>query len=136
MAKLKLSAIPDDRPVKLTVEQPGVLYRDLSQRLPRGWAMLSSRVWRRCYVSRAACSAHDTTTPTPSRCVHASSEHSPRRLALSRRLARHEFQLRAPETLHPAAGAGEVRCLLHGRRYGGGQNTPPCAQAQPHPDLI
>jgi hypothetical protein len=29
MAKLKLSAIPDDRPVKLTVELPGAVRRDL-----------------------------------------------------------------------------------------------------------
>jgi hypothetical protein len=29
MAKLKLSAIPDDRPVKLTIELPGVVHRDL-----------------------------------------------------------------------------------------------------------
>jgi hypothetical protein len=29
MTKLKLSAIPDDRPVKLTVELPGVVHRDL-----------------------------------------------------------------------------------------------------------
>jgi hypothetical protein len=29
MAKLKLSAIPDDRPVKLTVELPGAVHRDL-----------------------------------------------------------------------------------------------------------
>lgn len=29
MTKLKLSAIPDDRPVKLTVELPAAVYRDL-----------------------------------------------------------------------------------------------------------
>ena len=29
MAKLKLGAIADDRPVKLTVELPGALHRDL-----------------------------------------------------------------------------------------------------------
>jgi len=29
MAKLKLSAIPDDKPVKLTVELPAAVYRDL-----------------------------------------------------------------------------------------------------------
>jgi hypothetical protein len=29
MMKLKLSAIPDDRPVKLTVELPGAVHRDL-----------------------------------------------------------------------------------------------------------
>jgi hypothetical protein len=29
MAKLKLSAVPDDRPVKLTVELPAVVHRDL-----------------------------------------------------------------------------------------------------------
>ena len=29
MTKLKLSAIPDDRPVKLTVELPGAVHRDL-----------------------------------------------------------------------------------------------------------
>jgi hypothetical protein len=29
MVKLKLSAMPDDRPVKLTVELPGAVYRDL-----------------------------------------------------------------------------------------------------------
>ena len=29
MTKLKLSAIPDDRPVKLTVEVPGAVHRDL-----------------------------------------------------------------------------------------------------------
>ena len=29
MAKLKLSAIPDDRPVKLTIELPGAVHRDL-----------------------------------------------------------------------------------------------------------
>ena len=29
MTKLKLSAIPDDRPVKLSVELPGALHRDL-----------------------------------------------------------------------------------------------------------
>ena len=29
MAKLKLSAIPDDRPVKLTVELPASVHRDL-----------------------------------------------------------------------------------------------------------
>jgi len=30
MAKLKLSAIPDDRPVKLTIELPGAVHRDLA----------------------------------------------------------------------------------------------------------
>ena len=29
MAKLKLSAIPDDRPVKLTIELPAAAHRDL-----------------------------------------------------------------------------------------------------------
>ncbi len=29
MAKLKLSAIPDERPVKLAVELPGAVHRDL-----------------------------------------------------------------------------------------------------------
>jgi len=29
MTKLKLSAIPDDRPVKLTVELPGAVHRNL-----------------------------------------------------------------------------------------------------------
>ena len=29
MTKLKLSAIPDDRPVKLTIELPGAVHRDL-----------------------------------------------------------------------------------------------------------
>jgi hypothetical protein len=29
MAKLKLSAVPDDRPVKLTVELPATVHRDL-----------------------------------------------------------------------------------------------------------
>ncbi|MER9200776.1 DUF2274 domain-containing protein [Mesorhizobium sp. M0933] len=29
MTKLKLSAIPDDRPVKTTVELPGAVHRDL-----------------------------------------------------------------------------------------------------------
>ncbi len=29
MTKLKLSAIPDDRPVKLTVELPATVHRDL-----------------------------------------------------------------------------------------------------------
>jgi hypothetical protein len=29
MAKLKLSAVPDDKPVKITVELPGVVHRDL-----------------------------------------------------------------------------------------------------------
>ena len=29
MTKLKLSAIPDDQPVKLTVELPGAVHRDL-----------------------------------------------------------------------------------------------------------
>jgi hypothetical protein len=29
MAKLKLSAVPDDKPVKLTVELPAVVHRDL-----------------------------------------------------------------------------------------------------------
>jgi hypothetical protein len=29
MQKLKLSAIPDDRPVKLTIELPGTVHRDL-----------------------------------------------------------------------------------------------------------
>lgn len=29
MAKLKLSAVPDDRPVKLTVELPAAAHRDL-----------------------------------------------------------------------------------------------------------
>jgi hypothetical protein len=30
MTKLKLSAIPDDRPVKLTIELPGAVRRDLA----------------------------------------------------------------------------------------------------------
>jgi hypothetical protein len=30
MAKLKLSAIPDDRPVRLTVELPAAVHRDLA----------------------------------------------------------------------------------------------------------
>jgi len=29
MAKLKLSAIPDDRPVKVTIELPATVHRDL-----------------------------------------------------------------------------------------------------------
>ena len=29
MAKLKLGAIPDDKPVKLTIELPAVVHRDL-----------------------------------------------------------------------------------------------------------
>ncbi|MES0217156.1 DUF2274 domain-containing protein [Mesorhizobium sp. C280B] len=29
MTKLKLSVIPDDRPVKITVELPGTIHRDL-----------------------------------------------------------------------------------------------------------
>jgi hypothetical protein len=29
MAKLKLSAVPDDKPVKLTVELPAAVHRDL-----------------------------------------------------------------------------------------------------------
>ncbi|TPK95320.1 MULTISPECIES: DUF2274 domain-containing protein [unclassified Mesorhizobium] len=29
MTKLKLSAIPDDRPVKITIEVPAALHRDL-----------------------------------------------------------------------------------------------------------
>ncbi|MBX3576122.1 MAG: DUF2274 domain-containing protein [Rhizobiaceae bacterium] len=29
MTKLKLSAIPDDRPVKITIELPAALHRDL-----------------------------------------------------------------------------------------------------------
>jgi len=29
MTKLKLSAIPDDRPVKLNIELPGAVHRDL-----------------------------------------------------------------------------------------------------------
>jgi hypothetical protein len=29
MAKLKLTAVPDDRPVKLTVELPATVHRDL-----------------------------------------------------------------------------------------------------------
>jgi hypothetical protein len=29
MTKLKLSAVPDDRPVKITVELPAVVHRDL-----------------------------------------------------------------------------------------------------------
>jgi hypothetical protein len=29
MTKLKLSAIPDDRPVKITVELPAAVHRDL-----------------------------------------------------------------------------------------------------------
>jgi hypothetical protein len=29
MAKLKLTAVPDDRPVKLTVELPAIVHRDL-----------------------------------------------------------------------------------------------------------
>jgi hypothetical protein len=29
MTKLKLSAIPDDRPVKLTIELPAAVHRDL-----------------------------------------------------------------------------------------------------------
>src|SRR6266478_3256221 len=82
------------------------------------------------------CNEHDIITPTPSWCVHAAGEHSHRRLALSRRVAGHEFQLRAPETLHPGAGAGEVRCLLHGRPHGRAQHAARCAQAQPHGDLI
>ena len=30
MPKLKLSAVPDDRPVKLTIDLPAALYRDLA----------------------------------------------------------------------------------------------------------
>ncbi|MEI9416031.1 DUF2274 domain-containing protein [Mesorhizobium sp. Cs1321R2N1] len=30
MSKLKLSAIPDDRPVKLTIELPAAVHRDLA----------------------------------------------------------------------------------------------------------
>ena len=30
MTKLKLSAVPDDKPVKLTIELPAAIHRDLS----------------------------------------------------------------------------------------------------------
>jgi hypothetical protein len=30
MTKLKLSAVPDDRPVKITIELPAAIYRDLA----------------------------------------------------------------------------------------------------------
>ena len=79
---------------------------------------------------------HDIVTPTPPRCVHAAGEYPHRRLALSGRLAGHEFQLRAPETLYPGGGAGEIRCLLHGRSYGLAQHAHRCAKAQPYRNLI
>src|SRR6266566_7353657 len=71
---------------------------------------------------------HDFVTATPSRCVYAPGEHPHQRLALSRRVAGHEFQLRAPETLYPGTGARQIRCLLHGRPYGRAQHADRCAQ--------
>ena len=78
----------------------------------------------------------DVVPPTPPWRLHAAGEHPHRRLALSRRLAGHEFQLRAYEALHSDAGAREVRRLLHGRPHGRAQHADRCAQAQPHGDVV
>ena len=57
-------------------------------------------------------------------------------MALSRRVAGHEFQSRAYQRSHPKAGTGEIRRLLHGRPHGRAQHADGCAQAQPHVDLV
>ena len=68
--------------------------------------------------------------------LHAAGQHPHRRLALSRRLAGHEFQLRAHQGGHPEARSGEVRRLLHGRPHGRAEHADGCAQAEPHLDLV
>ena len=79
---------------------------------------------------------HEFGTSTAPWRIHAAGKHSHRGLALSGRLAGHEFQPRAYEALHPDARAGEVRCLLHGRPHGRAQHAARCAQAQPHGNVV
>jgi hypothetical protein len=52
MTKLKLSAIPDDRPVKITIELPAPVFRDLQ-----------------AYAAIIAQTAGETTPPDPARLV-------------------------------------------------------------------
>lgn len=52
MTKLKLSAIPDDRPVKITVELPADVFRDLQ-----------------AYAAILAKASRETTTPDPAKLV-------------------------------------------------------------------
>nr|WP_201026317.1 DUF2274 domain-containing protein [Paramesorhizobium deserti] len=52
MTKLKLSAIPDDKPVKITVELPAEVFRDLQ-----------------AYAAILAKTAGDTTSPDPSKLI-------------------------------------------------------------------
>ena len=75
-------------------------------------------------------------TSTQARRLHAAGQHPYRRVALSRRMAGHEFQHRAYALLHPGAGAREVRCLLHGRPHGGAEHAGRGPEAQPHGHVV
>ena len=68
--------------------------------------------------------------------LHAAREHSHRRLALSGRHPRRQLQFPRHEGLHPDAGAGQVRRLLHGRSPCGAEHAGERAEAQPHRHLV
>src|SRR5262249_14854710 len=73
---------------------------------------------------------------TQARRLHAAGQHSHRRLALSRGLARRQFQLSESEAADPEAGSRQVRRLLHGRSPRRAEHAGQCAQAQPHRYLL
>ena len=57
-------------------------------------------------------------------------------MALSRRMAGHELQLRAYQRGDPEARGREVRRLLHGRSHGRAEHADGRAQTEPHRDLV
>ncbi len=91
---------------------------------------MSSRTTPRTDLGR------DGTAATQARRVHAPDQHPHRRLALSRGLARRQFQLRPHQDADPEARGRQVRRLLHGRSPRRAEHAGQCAQAQPHRDLV
>ena len=74
-------------------------------------------------------------TSTQARRLHAAGQHPHRRLALSRRLAGRQLQLRTSKR-YPDAGGRQVRRLLHGRPPRRAEHAGRGAEAQPHRDLV
>src|SRR5262249_10522627 len=62
--------------------------------------------------------SYDSITTTQTRRIHAAGKHPHRRVALSGRVAGHEFQLPAYQGMYSEARTRQVRCLLHGRPHG------------------
>ena len=73
---------------------------------------------------------------TQARRIHAAGFHPHRRVALSGRLARCQFQFPAYQETDPETGGRKVRRLLHGRPSGRAEHAGQRAEAQPHGDVV